>query len=452
MNAVLCAVFSVLILHNITEVTSEDEDSPWWPYQCQDPWDYKCGTLCLDQVYRCYCGGDDWSWYDDIEDQRYCCVAPGDNQCTTYDVGNVNCSSGVLLPWSQPCHDNNCAGSPVIKNNNCQYDCLARSDEVKQNETNIDQYEDLQNCTDSDDDLGLKGTITNGDCKSNYRWCTEDISCHSELSRDGLQLQRFCQNSTFWESQDCNYYSDYSWGGTVMYYGERCRGSQQHCYYPAYRNYDYETWREVGYLSECKDKSDQIFDQQSQCNMRASLDIYCDLCYDNRSDSWWKSKRYGGDCETKCGDREKFIAEETDPNKEWPSEQDRNDVLDPHNCQASCLEPGYGCTACENTEYFNCSSSSQCLHPDLVCDGVPQCHDGEDEEVERCKQKGVFRSDAIMKCQSIFHPTVTILAVPCNGVPECHNNADQPWICKYSPLTGLMLQTVSGVLDFFLGN
>ena len=35
-----------------------------------------------------------------------------------------------------------------------------------------------------------------------------------------------------------------------------------------------------------------------------------------------------------------------------------------------------------------------------------------------------------MKCQSIFHPKVTILAVPCNGVPECYNDADESWICK----------------------
>merc|ERR1711981_1106409 len=111
-----------------------------------------------------------------------------------------------------------------------------------------------------------------------------------------------------------------------------------------------------------------------------------------------------------------------DRKKFWKSEQEKYDVLDPHNCQASCLKPEYGCTACENKNYFNCSSSSMCLHPKLVCDGVPQCPpvpgstEPEDEELETCREK--FRSDAIKKCQSIFHPNVTILAVPCNGVPE----------------------------------
>ena len=116
---------------------------------------------------QCYCGGDDWNWFDDKEDKRYCCVPPGDSHCTKVDQDsddkwkyNVNCSSGVLLPWYQPCHGA-CTGSPVIKKNNCQYDCLARSDEVsvKQNETNNNQYEDLQNCTDSDGEILLMVTV-----------------------------------------------------------------------------------------------------------------------------------------------------------------------------------------------------------------------------------------------------------------------------------------------------
>ena len=463
MKTVVWTVVSLLILHNITEVTSQR--SPWYPEQC-GPYFYKCGDICVDEDYRCYCGGDDWSWWDDREDKRYCCVPPGDSHCTKVDqyknmygeeIYNVNCPSGVLLPYHKSCHGA-CTGSPVIKNN-CQYDCLTRSDEVsvEQSQINIDQYEDLQNCSDYGHS-GLKGSITDGACKPNYKLCTEDISCHSEVSRERLQLQRFCQNSTFWESKDCNQYSRSD--GTVWRYGERCNGSQQHCIYPAYLHYYYETSRGAGYLPQCIDKSDQIFERHSKCNMSPHLDIYCDKCRDNRSHWWWKDKG-NGDCKTKCGDKAKFIQQQTDPNKKWPkymSEQDINDVLDPHNCQASCLKPGYGCTACENKNYFNCSSSSKCLHPDLVCDGVPQCPpvppstEPQDEELERCKEKGVFRSDAIKKCQSIFHPNVTILAVPCNGVVECHNNADEPWICKNTTTTisGGLAVVFGGIISVFV--
>ena len=154
---VYTGVVSLLILLNITEVTSQL--SPWYPDQCEYSYYYKCGDICLYRTDRCYCGGDDWRWGDDKEDKRYCCVPPGGNQCTEDSANkyyNVNCSSGVLLPWYQPCHGA-CTGSPVTKNN-CQYDCLARSDEVsvKHSETNIDQYGDLQNCTDSDNRINTR--------------------------------------------------------------------------------------------------------------------------------------------------------------------------------------------------------------------------------------------------------------------------------------------------------
>ena len=55
--------------------------------------------------------------------------------------------------------------------------------------------------------------------------------------------------------------------------------------------------------------------------------------------------------------------------------------LDPHNCQASCLTPDYGCDACTNTSYFRCPVNGEphCLHPHLECDGHPQCDNKEDE-------------------------------------------------------------------------
>ena len=421
MKTVVWRVFCVLILHNITKVTSQL--SPWFPEQCDHSIQYKCGEICLSQWSRCYCGEEDWSWFDDREDKRYCCVPPGGSHCTKVGQGDaswqfhVSCSSGVLLPWCSLCHGTS-GSSPVTSS-------------VTSNDAKIDQFDDLQNCTTLTQTPGLKGIVTNGACKPNYKWCTEDLTispCHSEATR--LQLQLFCQNSTFWESQDCNTYSS---AGTVISYGERCRGSQQHCIFPPYLNYDFETRRDFGYLPQCEDKSDQIFERHSQCNMSAGLDIWCDHCQDNRSDSMWKywEEGYGGDCETKCGNKTKFIQEITDLDKTWKSDQHRNDVLDPHNCQASCLEPEYGCTACENKKYFNCSSSSKCLHPDLVCDGVPQCPpvppgaEPEDEELERCKEKKGFKSDATMKCQSIFQPTVTILAVPCDSISECFENVDE---------------------------
>ena len=413
---IFCLVLSVLI----PSVISQAVLSPWSPLHCELN-TYKCGDLCVTPAGRCLCGEVDWNWFDN-QREEYCCVPPGGSQCYKDQLtSSVHCPGGQLSPWSQPCHGNQCEGSPLDLSL-CPNDCLGG------NKTEADLELNLENCADNYGNPGMRGAATGGVCLPNYKWCTEDRDlCKNSPGRKFQKLQRLCQNSTFWDSQDCNIYKT---DGIVLSYGERCRGSLQHCVYPPYLNYDFKARRAWDLLSQCKDKSDQIFMRHSQCNMSAHLDIYCDKCLDDRSHFWWKNADWG-DCETKCGNKTKFFQEQTDPNKKWKSDQDRNDVLDPHNCQASCLEPGYGCTACENKNYFNCSLSSNCLHPDLVCDGVPQCPpvppstEPEDEELERCKEKGVFRSDATMKCQSIFHPEVTIMAVPCNGVPECHKNADE---------------------------
>ena len=153
MNPTLWTVLSVLLIHNIIEVTAQN--SPWFPDHCETSLEYKCGNFCVKSHHSCNCGGVDWGWFKDKED-KYCCVPPGDSQCTKdtdHDSDyNVNCSTGVLLPWHKSCHGD-CIGSPLIKKNNCQYDCLARTDEVsdKQNERNLDfetlKLFDLQKCT-----------------------------------------------------------------------------------------------------------------------------------------------------------------------------------------------------------------------------------------------------------------------------------------------------------------
>lgn len=53
--------------------------------------------------------------------------------------------------------------------------------------------------------------------------------------------------------------------------------------------------------------------------------------------------------------------------------------VDPHSCFASCEKPGPGCESCTNNTYFMCNQSGVCLHPELECDGHPQCHPPEDE-------------------------------------------------------------------------
>ena len=79
---------------------------------------------------------------------------------------------------------------------------------------------------------------------------------------------------------------------------------------------------------------------------------------------------------------------------------------DPHRCQESCSSPGPGCKACTNLEYFHCqrNNSQVCLHPELVCDGHPQCDGGEDEHLELCLgsylKSGIVDEYATVICTS----------------------------------------------------
>ena len=89
--------------------------------------------------------------------------------------------------------------------------------------------------------------------------------------------------------------------------------------------------------------------------------------------------------------------------------QGKTDYTDPHDCQMSCDNPSYGCHACTNKRYFNCTKNGVeiCLHPDLVCDGHPQCDHALDEDFDQCYEKyldlGIINEYATLKCRSSIY-------------------------------------------------
>ena len=84
--------------------------------------------------------------------------------------------------------------------------------------------------------------------------------------------------------------------------------------------------------------------------------------------------------------------------------------VDPHHCQNSCAEPGYGCQACTNKSYFHCKIDGEehCLHPELECDGHSVCDEDKDEQLPWCYDKLVklvnIDEAATMVCKSIQYP------------------------------------------------
>ena len=147
----------------------------------------------------------------------------------------------------------------------------------------------------------------------------------------------------------------------------------------------------VSYYYNCPDFSDQVF----QMNKTCTEDVVDTIC-----------KVYEDTMEPKmrqiCNNR-------TIPcTKEQEMKNDRLGMSDAHFCQKSCLNPGSNCLACTNPDYFNCSRSGLCVHPELLCDGHPQCPHAEDEDFDFCYEKLLKRGDikdtATLRCRSIMYP------------------------------------------------
>ena len=162
------------------------------------------------------------------------------------------------------------------------------------------------------------------------------------------------------------------------------------CHYPAYMSFDYDD------NLPCSDKSDQIHKSGTNCTIDQHLDIYKSLfCNDSNTEVL----REEGRCQTIQNDPTGWISillglgdklkDKSNKNLNEKYDEKRKElegILDPHNCQASCQTPDYGCEACTNSAYFNCPVNGEphCLHPDLECDGHPQCDNAEDEDFWKC--------------------------------------------------------------------
>ena len=110
--------------------------------------------------------------------------------------------------------------------------------------------------------------------------------------------------------------------------------------------------------------------------------------------------------------------------------------------------------ACENQKYFKCTSASRCIHPDLVCDGHPQCPGGEDENLDDCHEKyiqdQIVSPYAAYSCKSLFYENVYIYSTPCNNIRECFDGSDEE-NCKQDKLaTYLLIGSSVTVIIFYL--
>ena len=161
----------------------------------------------------------------------------------------------------------------------------------------------------------------------------------------------------------------------------------------------------------CPDKSDQVFNSSLTCreHLQHNLDFHTQkFCNEN-----YPEVQSSLICSNKA---------------QWLSFKNPS-FSDPHSCQSSCSVPGPDCQACSNSSYFACPKSGQCVHPDLVCDGHPQCDKGEDEELSMCYDEfiklKIIQPLAQFKCKSPLYENMDIFATPHNNIPECLNAVDE---------------------------
>ena len=228
----------------------------------------------------------------------------------------------------------------------------------------------------------------------------------------------------FHSNNNCNRYHRVT--GELLEFGLRCSGYDFHCYYPL------SHWGE----RSCHDKSDQVYNIGLECQSQSLLENFkTQSCYDGKDlnniclckykcagpnvttlphpsqdqiDLYDKYKdycrsRYSCDCSHFCN----LSPEDT--------EQFQRNLTEKYffttfltNCQASCSYPGTGCVACTNPRYFKCTKNNIpiCLHPDLVCDGVPNCDSSIDESdcLDQYFTRNIVSPHATFQCPKYQYP------------------------------------------------
>ena len=429
----------------------------------------RCGDQCIDWEADCQCGNE--TFQPRVTDQ-YCCLSPG-GSCTS-DVSNAVCNEGRTLSMSSRCENTNrdltcynsyqdtryigdqfhfscpntcvhwadmcrgldwcpeelgvcgpdlrcpdydkftkhnvttsagsahyyCVDSTQINTN--QYDSIDRRDE-KQLETEGSALDiDISSFTPcyAGNNPGVMCGPSELDCR--VVWCNEAnaAQCNTTSGLISTTDSRLCSNPEVWQNVSCNTYLP---DGRVRNYGSRCTSSNMACTYPWYTYYDGDD-----YKPKCSDRSDEIFEEGLTCRQHRKKQIefhqekFCNINY--------PEVQY----EPICINKTQWLLE--NPSKS-----------DPHNCQSSCANSSSGldCVACSNSSYFSCFKSGHCVPPALVCDGHPQCPNGEDEnlDLDNCHLKyienNIVEPYASYRCNSTFYGGMEIFATPCNNKTEC---------------------------------
>ena len=358
---------------------------------------YTCPHTCV-SVRQEMCRGVNWCGTDYQECHE-------DLRCYKFDEKRILNSS--LIPDHHYCVDEG--------DNDGIIDIMDRSDEDTYSISEGTSYEIKQSwfkyCEgDFDDSLGLDpGLMCGSECKGIANFCDRESSswsCRNDDVSTSTQSTKLCGNPLVFSNVSCE-----KWCFPCLP-ARRCNGTFRQCIGPWYLS-----GGDYGFLPKtCEDKSDQIFTIGLTCeqHLEQIIELHDTTFCSEESELYWDELINRLICTNKT---------------EWLSTQPKS-FSDPHFCQQSCSDPSPSCQSCTNKDYFNCSISNRtCLHPDLECDGHPQCPDHEDEDLTRCHQKyidnHIIEPYASYRCTNLFYDKMEIYAVPCNGVIECLDHSDE---------------------------
>ena len=191
----------------------------------------------------------------------------------------------------------------------------------------------------------------------------------------------------------------------------------------------------------CEDLSDRIFTVNERCTEHKYVEIYYNTVCAGKVNN-------GYDIFTYCppfGD--KNIIRENNKTEFW----------DPHNCRESCSEPGYGCQACTNPDFFRCTKNNNtvCIHPDLQCNHHPDCDNAVDENLDLCYAKYIAKGKidefATLRCPSKIYENMETVASVCDGIIECHGDKDEPMRCKTNNANTILASSIGIIIFFYFG-
>ena len=108
----------------------------------------------------------------------------------------------------------------------------------------------------------------------------------------------------------------------------------------------------------------------------------------------------------------------------------------------------YNCNT--SSAYLPCGADSNyCVYAEDFCNGIANCPNGKDEDLDLCESQGVFSDLATIDCKKkdVFNLDIRVKAVKCDNVIECASGEDEAH-CSIPDSLSVILWVIVTILTF----